>query len=427
MTPSSTAIAPDLRGARAIVIGGSMAGLFSALLLRQAGWDVHVHERIGSELAGRGAGIVTHPELFDILDRLGIDRNAARVGVGVSGRRVFDRDGSIAGELALPQILTSWGHLYSLLRNALPDENYHHGRNLERIDEEGATVVAHFSDGTSAEADLLVGADGIFSTVRTQLAPDVVPQYVGYVAWRGLVDEADLPQSTREALCNHFAFSLPDGEQMLGYPVAGRNESMADGHRRFNFVWYRPAAADGALKELLTDIDGRSHPLSIPPDKIRPEVIKALRKDARRLLSPQFAQVVEKTSQPFIQAIQDLETPRMVLGRRTVILGDAAFVARPHVGAGVTKAAGDAWALSEALETHGSADRALQSFEQKRLPVGRAIIARARHLGAYLQAQTLTAEERHAAEQHRSPEAVLSETASMAFLKPTASNHPTRP
>jgi 2-polyprenyl-6-methoxyphenol hydroxylase-like FAD-dependent oxidoreductase len=404
-----------------------MAGLFSALLLRQAGWEVHVHERIGSELAGRGAGIVTHPELFDILDRLGIDRNAAQVGVGVSGRRVFDKDGSITGELLLPQILTSWGHLYSLLRNALPDENYHHGRNIERIDEDDATVVARFSDGSSAEADLLIGADGIFSTVRTQLAPAVVPQYVGYIAWRGLVDEAELSPPTRDALCNHFAFSLPDGEQMLGYPVAGRDESMADGHRRFNFVWYRPAAADSALKELLTDIDGHSHPLSIPPNKIRPEVIKALRKDARRLLSPQFAEVVEKTKQPFIQAIQDLETPRMALGRRAVILGDAAFVARPHVGAGVTKAAGDAWALSEALESNESVDKALRSFEKKRLPIGRAIIARARHLGAYMQAQTNTAEERHAAELHRSPEAVLTETASMTFLNSAASSDSAQP
>jgi 2-polyprenyl-6-methoxyphenol hydroxylase-like FAD-dependent oxidoreductase len=404
-----------------------MAGLFSALLLRRAGWEVQVHERIGSELAGRGAGIVTHPELFDILDRLGIDKNAAQVGVSVSGRRVFDKDGSITGELPLPQILTSWGNLYSLLRNALPDENYHHGRNLERIDEDGATVVARFSDGSSAEADLLIGADGIFSTVRTLLAPEVAPQYVGYIAWRGLVDEADLSPITRDAICDHFSFSLPDGEQMLGYPVAGRDESMADGHRRFNFVWYRPAAAGGALKELLTDIDGHSHPLSIPPNKIRPEVIKALRKDARRLLCPQFAEVVEKTEQPFIQAIQDLETPRMVLGRRTVILGDASFVARPHVGAGVTKAAGDAWALCEAFESNASVDEALRSFEEKRLPIGRAIIARARHLGAYMQAQTYTAEERHAAERHRSPEAVLTETASMTFLSSAVSNEPAQP
>jgi 2-polyprenyl-6-methoxyphenol hydroxylase-like FAD-dependent oxidoreductase len=237
-----------------------------------------------------------------------------------------------------------------------------------------------------------------------------VPSYVGYIAWRGLVDEASLSPATRDALCDHFAFSLPEGEQMLGYPVAGRGEAMSPGHRRFNFVWYRPAAA-AALQELLTDIDGVSHPLSIPPHKIRPEVTSALREDARRLLAPQFAEVVERTEQPFIQVIQDLATPRMVLGRRTVILGDAAFVARPHVGMGVTKAAADAQALANALAGSDDLGSALARFESERLPYGAAVIRRARELGAYMQAQVLTAEERILAEQHRRPEAVMAETA----------------
>lgn len=396
----------------AIIVGGSMAGLFCALLLKKSGWDVDVFERIGSELSGRGAGIVTHAELFEILQRAGIDRQTATVGVSVAGRRVLGPDGSIVGTLPLPQILTSWGHLYGLLRAALPAASYHHGRTLTRIEERADTVVAHFQDGRSAEGDLLIGADGIFSTVRTLLAPDVMPSYVGYIAWRGLVDEADLSAETRDALLEHFLFVLPPGEQMLGYPVAGVGEAMEPGQRRFNFVWYRPAAADGALRTLLTDIDGTTHTLSIPPNRIRPEVITALREDARRLLAPQFAEVVEKTAQPFIQAIQDLETPRMVLGRRVAILGDAAFVARPHVGMGVTKAAADAQALVAALQAHPDAlDEALAAFERERLRFGAAVIRRARELGAYMQAQLLTEEERAMAERHRRPEAVMAETA----------------
>ncbi|MGH1569546.1 FAD binding domain-containing protein [Methylobacterium sp. P31] len=397
---------------RAIIVGGSMAGLFCALLLRKSGWDVDVFERIGSELSGRGAGIVTHDELFEILQRAGIDRETATVGVSVEGRRVFGPDGSIIGVLPLPQILTSWGHLYGLLRAALPEPSYHHGRTLTRIEERADTVVAHFQDGSSAEGDLLIGADGIFSTVRALLAPDVMPSYVGYIAWRGLVDAADLSAETRDALLDHFSFALPPGEQMLGYPVAGAGEAMERERRRFNFVWYRPAAADGALRTLLTDVDGTTHTLSIPPHRIRPEVTAALRSDAHRLLSPQFAEVVEKTAQPFIQAIQDLEAPRMVLGRRIAILGDAAFVARPHVGMGVTKAAADAQALVDALQAHPDAlDEALLAFERERLRFGAAVIRRARELGAYMQAQILTAEERAMAERHRHPESVMVETA----------------
>ncbi|WP_246740520.1 FAD-dependent oxidoreductase [Bradyrhizobium sp. LCT2] len=280
------------------------------------------------------------------------------------------------------------------------------------VTEVGDRVTARFSDGSEASGDLLIGADGIFSSVRSQLAAEVRPGYAGYIAWRGLVDERELSPRTRAELCDWFGFSLPPGEQMLGYPVAGVNEEMGVGERRYNFVWYRPADADLGLADLLTDIDGVRHELSIPPTRIRPEVIASMRRDAERLLAPQFAEVVRLTRQPFIQAILDLETPRMALGPRTVILGDAAFVARPHVGMGVTKAAGDAAALVDALRDHpGNLSAALAKFESVRLPFGSAVVRRARDLGAYMQAQIATAEERRMAERHRSPEAVMAETA----------------
>lgn len=399
---------------RAVVIGGSMGGLFAALLLRRAGWHVEVFERIGNELAGRGAGIVTHEELFGVLRHAGIAANPAELGVAVPGRRVFDPAGNVVGELPLDQVLTSWGRLYALLRGALPDEHYHYNKNLDRIEELETGVVAQFNDGTSAEANLLVGADGLFSTVRKQFLPEVKPQYVGYVAWRGLVDEADLSAETRRMMCDWFAFSLPSGEQMLGYPVAGADEAVEPGRRRFNFVWYRPAAAGNTLRELLTNSEGVQYELSIPPNRIRPAVLQRMRADAERLLAPQFAEVVRLTKQPFIQAILDLETPRMALGRtrRVAILGDAAFVARPHVGMGVTKAAVDAAALSSALQANpNDVPTALATFERERLPHGAAVIRRARHLGAYMQAQLLTDEERALAERHRSPQAVMEETA----------------
>lgn len=397
---------------RAIVVGGSMGGLFAALLLTRAGWRVDVYERIGSELAGRGAGIVTHSELFDALAQAGVRCDPRDLGVPVPGRRVLDRDGQVAGELALDQVLTSWGRLYGLLRAALPSAAYHSGANLEYVEETADGVVARFSGGEEVRGDLLIGADGLFSTVRAQFAPRARPVYAGYVAWRGLVEEASFSAATRDALCDYFAFCLPPGEQMLGYPVAGSDKSITPGRRRYNFVWYRPAAAGDALGSLLTDINGVRHDLSIPPPLIRPDVVGSMRADAERLLAPQFAEVVWSTRQPFLQAILDLESPRMVVGRRVAILGDAAFVARPHVGMGVTKAAGDAAALAAAIAAHpGDLDAALAAFEGSRLLVGAAVVRRARHLGAYMQAQILTDEERALAERHRSPHAVMAETA----------------
>ena len=139
-----------------------------------------------------------------------------------------------------------------------------------------------------------------------------------------------------------------------------------------------------------------------------------MRAAAERLLAPQFREVVRMIDEPILQPIYDLETPRMAFGR-VAIIGDAAFVARPHVAAGVAKAADDAAALAR-RSTHGEVEPALRRFEAQRLPVGRRIIERARHLGAYLQA-TQTADERERSQRHSIPEAVLAETAVLDFLR----------
>jgi 2-polyprenyl-6-methoxyphenol hydroxylase-like FAD-dependent oxidoreductase len=399
---------------RAAVIGGSIAGLFAAVLLRRRGWDVSVHERNASELAGRGAGIVTHPPLDDALRLAGID-STADLGVPIPMRRTFGRDGSVIGALAFPQVNTSWDRLFQLLRARMPDGTYHLGQALTAIDQTDDGVVATFSDGTWRDVDLVVAADGIRSSVRGLLMPDVQPQYAGYIAWRGLVEESALSDAARDALFGGFGFCLPPGEQILGYPVAGAGNAMSPGSRRYNFVWYRPAAEGGALDRLLTDDAGRHHPQGIPPPLIARAVVAEMLEAAERGLAACFAEAVRKTAMPFFQPIFDLAVPRMAIGR-VAIIGDAAFVARPHVGAGVTKAAEDAVALAEAVSHGAPVPQALARFEAERLPIGHRIIARARHLGAYMQAQQRTPEEKAAAERFRTPDAVMRETASLAFL-----------
>ena len=179
-------------------------------------------------------------------------------------------------------------------------------------------------------------------------------------------------------------------------------------------MWYRPADEATELQHLLTDERGTTHAISIPPPLIRREAIAAMRAAAERLLAPQFREVVRLIDEPILQPIYDLETPRMAFGR-VAIIGDAAFVARPHVAAGVAKAADDAAALVAAL-ADSEVGPALARFEAMRLPVGARIIERARHLGAYLQA-TQTAEERARSQRHSIPEAVLAETAVLDFLR----------
>lgn len=164
------------------------------------------------------------------------------------------------------------------------------------------------------------------------------------------------------------------------------------------------------MPDLLTDASGKRWPNGIPPGLIRPDVIADMEDAATSLLAPQFAEVVTKTAQPLFQPIFDLTVPRMAFGR-IALLGDAAFVARPHCGMGVTKAAGDAMAIVRALSEHSTVETALDAYSTERVQFGHAIVEHARHLGAYMQAQLKSDQDREMAERYRTPEAVMRETA----------------
>jgi len=389
-----------------------MSGLLAALLLRRQGWDVDVFERVEKELSGRGAGIVAQPELRETLRALGL--KVRDLGVEVTTRQLLDASGRRQGLLTCPQILTAWERVYRILRDAFPPAHYHRGKGLQGFSQTSDGVAAQFSDGATEQADLLIGADGLRSTVRQRCLPDLLPLYAGYVAWRALIAEQDIPQAAHKQLFSFMSFCLPPGEQCLGYPVAGPDNDLRPGHRRYNLVWYRPAEETTELQDLLTDENGVTHTISIPPPLISRAAIAAMRDAAERLIAPQLRNVVRLIAEPILQPIYDLATPSMAFGR-VAILGDAAFVARPHVAAGVSKAADDAVALADALARTEDVAAALRDFEAARLPIGHRIIERARHLGAYLQAEQ-TEEERARSARHGIPDAVLAETAVLDFL-----------
>jgi len=366
---------------RALVIGGSVGGLFAAHLLRGVGWDVAVFERAPDDLGDRGTGIGTREELFALMRRIGLAADAS-IGIGVDGRVGLDRHGHVISELPVRAVTSAWSRIWRPLRQALPDACYAGGKALRRIEPAVGGVVAVFDDGSRAEGDLLVAADGLHSTARAQFLPEIAPGYAGYVAWRGVVEAGALSSDLHDVLFHRMAFGFPDGELMLSIPMPSPRD---EGRRACHFVWFRPVT-ESALAGLCTDESGRRHGVSIPPPLIRSELIAALKRDADALLAPQFAALVNGTAQIILQPIFDLESPRIAFGRFALI-GDAAFVARPHVATGVMKAAIDAESLVAALSTSaGDVPAGLERYNGERQPYGASLVARGRHIGTYFTA-----------------------------------------
>lgn len=199
---------------RAVVIGGSLGGLLSAATLRAAGWEVDVFETSPNQLESRGGGVVLQPDVLEALHFAGI-MLPDPPGVP-SGERIYlDQRDEIVEQLYMPQMQTSWSLLYRALKNALPAQHLHSGETFLDFRAEGDRIVALFHSGRAEEADLLIGADGIRSTLRSRLLPEVVPAYAGYVAWRGLIEEADLPLHAADVLRDRFAFQQGDGHSAL--------------------------------------------------------------------------------------------------------------------------------------------------------------------------------------------------------------------
>jgi 2-polyprenyl-6-methoxyphenol hydroxylase-like FAD-dependent oxidoreductase len=363
---------------RALIVGGSLGGLFAGCALLRAGWDVQVIERTPGRLDGRGAGLGVLPAMLEVLKGAGarVDRT---VGMPVRGRVCFARDGSERAWLPMPQYTTSWSRLHSLLSEVFPEERVRRGAVLADLEQDAAGVTARLADGSSLRADLVVAADGLRSTVRRFFLPEVKLIYAGYVGWRGLAEESAFSMPTHSALFGRFAFCLPEGEHILGYPVPGEADDLTPGRRRYNFVWYRPADE----RAVLTDAAGKLHEEGIAPQAIRPEVIALMRADAEARLCPQFAEAIRVTALPLVQPIYDLLSPRIAFGR-VALLGDAASVARPHVAMGAIKAGQDAMALAVALASE-PVETALARYDALRRPAAEALVVESRRLGAYLE------------------------------------------
>jgi 2,6-dihydroxypyridine 3-monooxygenase len=232
-----------------------------------------------------------------------------------------------------------------------------------------------------AAGDLLVCADGIHSTARRLLLPEVWPRYAGYVGWRGTVRENELSRDTLMSLRDACTYFVGDRTHILTYPIPDFDGSVEPGERRINFVWYRNVAEGPALDDLMTDAHGVRQEVSLAPGAVRQHQIDELLAAAVEQLPESIAEVVLESREPFVQAVFDIAVPRMAFGRACLI-GDAAFAIRPHAAAGTAKAAEDGWQLAAAMRAEGgNVIAALRRWEPEQLALGNAVMERSREIG----------------------------------------------
>ncbi|NED14490.1 FAD-dependent monooxygenase [Streptomyces sp. SID9124] len=363
-----------MRGGSVAVVGGSIAGCATALAVSRGGADrVTVFERADAELRDRGVGIALQSDRYEELREAGYV--APEMPWAPLTRRVWSvRDGEAPhgrgfGQQPFPFRAYNWGSLWSELRRRVPEGvDYRSGAVVTAVDPADDGVTLRLSDGHEERFDLVIGADGYRSVVREAMFPGVRPEYAGYIGWRGASDDVEgLPSDGLDA--HNIVF--PGGHCMI-YRIPD-----GTGGHRLNWVLYTtPPQTDGLHPDLRT-------PTSLPPGRLNSELTDWLRALVAEHFPPFWADKVLGTpaATTFIQPIYDLAVPHYTSGRMALV-GDAASVSRPHVGAGSVKALQDATALEAAWVAGDSWKDVLERYDAGRGPVGSAMVALARRMGS---------------------------------------------
>ncbi|KAK8064070.1 FAD/NAD(P)-binding domain-containing protein [Apiospora saccharicola] len=355
-----------------VIVGGSLGGLAAGLALRELGHDTTILERNPTPvLEHQGAGIVAGGDTLAFFQKY--DRCDRPFAVTSHRRQYLDNEGNVTHKEDMDQNMTSWDLAYYLMRAnydgvenpycKVPDgkptdgKTVHlHDRNVTDIKERDDCVEIYWKSGSGEEgslkADVLIGADGPSSTIRSILAPEVQRKYAGYCALRGTVPESEVSDAAREAFCEKFTFYHCRGVQILAYLIPGKDGTVEPGQRLINFVYYTNfPEGSPELEEIMTDKSGKRHRITMPPGLTDPNAWEKQRQIARERLPPQFAEIVCATKKPFVQAVTDVLSPtNEYLNGKVILIGDALAGFRPHTVASTSQAAFDAMVLADYIE-----------------------------------------------------------------------------
>ncbi|QNP75249.1 FAD-dependent monooxygenase [Streptomyces roseirectus] len=372
-----------MRGGRVAIVGGSIAGCAASIALERGGAeDITVYERAADGLAERGVGVAVHNARHAELESAGyID--AAVPWVPITRRRWYVRDDSDVRSPLGRAIATdpfpfhsyNWGPLWRELRGRVPaTADFRAGSAIEAVEFTPGGAEVH-AGGRTERYDVVIGADGYRSTVRAALYADVLPEYAGYLAWRGAypVERLGDAELWAEDECAYVVFPG-------GHLVVYRIPDGAGGHR-VNWVLYTvpPAGLDQGMRT----------PTSLPPGTAGDGLRAHLAHVADELLPAFWGGLVRATTHDelFLQPLYDFTAPHYAVGR-AFLVGDAATVARPHTGAGAVKALQDATVLEAALTSTATWTEALAAYDADRAPSGQAMVELGRRLGRGLVLET---------------------------------------
>lgn len=333
----------SIAGMKGIIIGGGIAGLTTAIALRQAGVEVEVHEA-APELKPVGAGISLSINAMRVYRRLGLHEAIAAMGAPAHHLRACDHkqrvinetDGrKYAEQYGVGFVLIHRARLQDTLMAALPEGIVHTGRRLAHFEDNGTSVEAHFEDGHVATGDFLIGADGIHSATRRQLFPGAKLRYSGQTCWRGIT------QFSLTSDASNIQFEAWGGEYRFGCTPIGFGE----------VYWFAvqaaPAGGKDGSKQLNEELAGKFAHFASPV----PELLHAT--DPSHIIR---------------NDLYDLEPmPRWHHGR-ALLIGDAAHATTPNMGQGGCQAAEDAHYLRKLFVKGLPLPELFMEFERIRRP-----------------------------------------------------------
>lgn len=336
---------------KAIIIGAGIGGLTTAVALEKQGISVEVYEK-SSEIKTAGAGLTLWKNALLVLDALGVGQSLREGATSGHDGAIRSASGEILASMQQYDesgVMTAVVHradLHRLLAEAIQSP-IHTGKIFTYYENTENAVIAHFEDGTIAEADVLIAGDGIHSPVRKQMLPDSEPIYSGYTAFRGVVsfDHSRLKGVWGESWGNGLRFGI----------------TMLPGNRVY---WF---CTDNAPENVRYD------------KKATKAYIQNLYAGWHEPIDDLIAETAEESI--LHHDISDIAPLSTWQDGSVILLGDAAHAMTPNLGQGACQAIEDAYALAHCLAGNETIAIGLAQYQALRIPRAKQIMQQSRQIG----------------------------------------------